>query len=147
MKSLLPATGTQEFLDLISPFIPDDYINDLWPHGKTGGRRFLLSASQLWRVHLLALLTPVHSFNLLARLMGEQKGWRHFARLRSQTQLPDVRMLSDFRRTVGVSGLRQINSHLLEPIIARLDPPSFALIDATDLPASCAGFKKKHRPL
>jgi hypothetical protein len=147
VKSLLPATGTQEFLNLLSPFIPDDFINQLWPKGKTGGRRSLLSAAQLWRVHLLALLSPVHSFNLLVRLLGEQKAWRHFAHLHNLAQLPDVRMLSDFRLKAGVSGLRQINDHLLEPIMDRLVWPSFALMDATDLPASCAGFKKKHRTL
>jgi hypothetical protein len=147
MKSLLPATGTQEFLDLLSPFIPDDFINELWPIGKTGGRRCLLSAAQLWRVHLLAVLSPVHSFNLLARLLGQQKAWRQFAHLHSLAQLPDVRMFNEFRLKIGVSGLRAINDHLLEPILDRLAPPSFALIDATDLPASCAGFKKKHRTL
>jgi len=149
MKSLLPPTGTEDFLELLSPFVPDDYLNEQWPRTKTGGRRHLLSTAQLWRLHLLVLVTPAHSFNLLLRLLPEQKGWRHFARLRSLTQLPDVRMMNAFREKVGVSGLRQINSHLLAPVIENLNPiqPSIALIDATDLPAASSGFKKKHRPL
>jgi hypothetical protein len=50
-------------------------------------------------------------------------------------------------RTAGVEGLRQVNGQLLEPIIASVaaNPGAAALIDATDLPASCSGFKK--RPL
>jgi hypothetical protein len=149
MKSLLPPTGTEGFLELLSPFVPDDYLNEQWPRLQTGGRRHHFSAAQLWRLHLLALMTPVHSFNLLIRLLPEQKAWRRFARLRSLAQLPEVRMMSAFREEVGVSGLRQINSHLLDPLIENWDPtqPAIALIDATDLPAACSGFKKKHGPL
>ena len=149
MKSLLPPTGTEDFLELLSPFVPDDYLNEQWPHKKTGGRRHLFSAAQLWRLHLLVLVTPVHSFNLLLRLLPEQKAWRHFARLRSLTQLPDVRTMNAFREELQVSGLRKINSHLLTPLIENLNliQPAIALIDATDLPAACSGFKKKHRPL
>ena len=147
MNSGLPLTGTEDFLERLSPFVPDDFLNAQWPRLKTGGRRHHFSAAQLWRVHLLALLTPVHSFNLLIRLLPEQKGWRAFAHLRNQAQVPDVRMMHAFREEVGVSGLRQTNDHLLEPLIENLDPskPTVALIDATDLPASCSGFKKKYR--
>jgi hypothetical protein len=146
MKSRLPPTGTEEFLELLSPFVPDDFLNERWPRFKTGGRRYHLSAAQLWRLHLLVLLTPVHSFNLLIQMLPEQKAWRHFARLRSLAQLPDVRMMNAFRDQMGVSGFRQVNRHLVEPLIQNLDRalPAVALIDATDLPAACCGFKKKH---
>ena len=149
MKSLLPATGTDEFLEVLSPFVPDDYINQRWPRLRTGGRRNNFSAAQLRRVHLLALITPVHSFNLLIQMLPTQKAWRCFAYLRRLTQVPDVRMMNAFREQIGVSGLRQINSHMLNLMIEKLDPtqPTLALIDATDLPASCSGFKKKHREL
>jgi hypothetical protein len=149
MNSLLPPTGTEDILELLSPFVPDDYLNEQWPRLQTGGRRHHFSAVQLWRLHLLALITPVHSFNLLVRLLPEQKAWRRFAHLRRLDHLPDVRMMNAFREEVGVSGLRQINSHLLDPLIENLDPthPALALIDATDLPAACSGFKKKHGPL
>ena len=149
MKSQLPPTGTQDFLELLSPFVPDDYLDQRWPRRKTGGRRYGFCASQLWRLHLLALITPVHSFNLLMRMLPEQKAWRRFARLPNQEHVPDVRMMNAFREEIGVDGLRQINGQLLEPIIARveLSRGAAALIDATDLPASCSGFKKKHRRL
>jgi len=149
MKSKLPTTGTEDFLDLISPFVPDDYLDHHWPTLKTGGRRCEFSSSQLWRLHLLALLTPVHSINMLVRLLPEQKGWRAFARLPRQDQVPDVRMLNACRARLGVDGLRRINEQLLAPVLERLDPTraAVAIIDATDLPASCSGFKKKHPPI
>jgi hypothetical protein len=145
MKSHLPQTGTADFWELLSPFVPDDYLDQRWPRLKTGGRRFGFSTSQLWRVHVLALITPVHSLNLLIRLLPEQKAWRRFAHLPNQEHVPDVRMLHAFRETVGVEGLRQVNAQLLDPVIEKLPftEPAMALIDATDLPASCSGFKKK----
>ncbi len=137
------------FPGTVVPFVPDDYLDQRWPRLKTGGRRYGFSASQLWRLHLLALITPVHSFNLLIRMLPEQKAWRRFAHLPSQEQVPDVRMMNTFREEIGVDGLRQVNGQLLEPIIASVDwsKGAAALIDATDLPASCSGFKKKHRTL
>lgn len=149
MDSALPATGTVKLLELLSPFVPDDFINQTWPQTRTGGRRHEHSAAQLFRVHLLSLLTPVHSLNLLVRLLAEQSGWRRFARLRHQRHGPDVRMLHEFRARVGVAGLRAINAHLLAPLIERYawQARSVGLIDATDLPAACNGFKKKHRAL
>jgi hypothetical protein len=144
MNSNLPATGTAALLELLSPFVPDDFINDYWPQGHTGGRRQDYRAAQLYRLHLLSLLTPVHSVNLLVKLLPEQRAWRTFARLRRQTQVPGVRVLHEFRRRVGVAGLRRINEHLLGPLLAAYlwEPWSVGLIDATDLPAACAGFKK-----
>ena len=149
MKSQLPQTGTEDFLELLSTFVPDDYLDQRWPRLKTGGRRYGFIASQLWRLHLLALITPVHSFNLLIRMLPEQKAWRRFAHIASQQHVPDVRMMNTFREKIGVDGLRQVNGQLLEPIIASVDlsQGAAALIDATDLPASCSGFKKKHRAL
>jgi hypothetical protein len=149
MDSTLPATGTVELLDLISPFVPDDFINRTWPQTPTGGRRRQHSAAQLVRVHLLSLLTPVHSLNLLVRLLPEQSGWRRFARLRNRCQGPDVRMLHEFRTRMGVAGFREINAHLSEPLVERYAwrERSVGLIDATDLPAACGGFKKKYRAL
>lgn len=149
MNSKLPATGTAALLELLSPFVPDDFINECWPLGQTGGRRRAYSAAQLYRIHLLSLLTPVHSLNLLTKLLPEQRAWRKFAGLRRQTEVPGVRVLHEFRGRVGVSGLRRINQHLLAPLFAPYvwPPWSVGLIDATDLPAACVGFKKKHRPI
>ena len=149
MDSQLPLTGTAELLDLLSPYIPDDFINERWPARCTGGRRQLCSNAQLFRAHLLSLLTPVHSLNLLVQMFPEQRAWRKFSQIRSAARTPDVRMLHEFRLRVGVGGLRQINEELLRPIINHYagEGRSLGLIDATDLPAACSGFKKKHGAL
>jgi hypothetical protein len=145
----LPVTGSNELLQLLDPYIPDGFINERWSIRPVRGPRWRLSAAQLWRVHLLALLTPVHSLNLLCTLLAEQRAWRSFARLRPRDEVPDVRLLHAFRAHVGVLGLRQINEALLQPLIqtATLWENATALIDATDLPAACSGFKKKTRGL
>jgi hypothetical protein len=145
MDSLLPATGTAKLLDLLDPHIPDDFINEHWQWRPARGQRPKFSAAQLWRLHLLVLLTPVHAFNLLLTSLPEQRRWRDFARLPNQRHLPDVRMLHEFRARVGVGGLRQINDHLRQDFIEQAAgwEQTVALIDATDLPAACRGFKKK----
>jgi len=145
----LPATGTAALLESLDPFVPDDFINECWPRGRTGGRHRAHTAAQLYRVHLLSLLSPVHSLNLLVKMLPEQRAWRKFACVRRQNAGPDVRMLHEFRRHVGVSGLRRINEHLLEPLLTGYcwQPWAAGLMDATDLPASCVGFKKKHRTI
>jgi hypothetical protein len=131
----------------LSPYAPDDFLAEVGPRGFTGGRRHALSAAQLWRVHLLAVLTSTHSLNLLVAQLPEQVAWRRFARLRRT--LPTARMLHEFRQAVGVSGLRRINQHLVGRLLRRqgVQPHAVALMDATDLPAACSGFKKKFRRL
>jgi hypothetical protein len=145
MNSDLPTTGTAALLELLDPFVPDDFINESWPQGRTGGRHREHTAAQLFRTHLLGLISPVHSLNLLVKMLPEQRAWRKFARLRCHSRVPDVRMLHAFRDRVGVAGLRRINQHLLAPLVAPYawQPWSVGLIDATDLPAACVGFKKK----
>ena len=147
MNSNLPATGTIKLLERLSPFVPDDFINHCWPTGSTGGRHREYTAAQLYRVHLLSLLSPVHSLNLLVKMLPEQRAWRKFAGLRRQSHVPGVRVLHEFRARLSVTGLRRINEHLLEPLIESYAwrELSLGLIDATDLPAACVGFKKKHR--
>lgn len=145
MPPSFPQTGTAAFLEAISPFIPDEFINARWPQPHRPGRRRLHCSAQLFRVHLLAVLSPVHSFNLLARMLPEQPAWRRFAHLRSARLTPDVRMLHEFRARLGVSGFRSISTEILQPIVETYaaSQRSIALIDSTDLPASDVGFKKK----
>ncbi len=145
MKSVLAPAGTTSLLERLSPLIPDEFINDLLKPDRHPGRQNFLSAAQLWRVHLLALLTPVHSFNGLVRLLPEQRSWRVFAHLHHRHRTPDVRMFSEFRTRVGVAGLRRINEELLRPLlkVAASNAYSVAIIDATDLPATTADQKKK----
>ena len=147
MMASLPPVGTIALLEVLSDYVPDDFIAGFCPRTFTGGRRHDLSAPQLWRAHLLAVLTSSHSLNLIVAQLLEQPAWRRFARLRRQ--LPTARMLSEFRQQVGVSGLRRINQHLLGRLLHRqgVQPHAVALMDATDLPASCSGFKKKFRHL
>lgn len=144
MDSKFPATGTRQFLALLSPYVPDTFINDLVPRQRSRGRWRHFSPAQLYRTHLLSLLTPVHAFNQLVRLLPEQRGWRRFAHLSNRREVPDVRMLNQFREAIGVSGLRQINEELLAPLLPKgaSQEPSLALIDATDLEAACSGHKK-----
>ena len=140
----LPTTGTAALLETLSPHIPDDLINSLLPQPSGRGRRRSFSAAQLFRVSLLVLLTPVHSFNLLAKLLPENRAWRSFARLRNRFDLPDIRMLHEFRARLDLNKLRGINRHLLEPLLETI-PPSIktvALIDSTDLRAATNGYKK-----
>jgi hypothetical protein len=63
MSSALPLTGTAQFLTLVDPYVPDEFINGHWNQRPSRGPHRALSAAQLWRVHLLGILTPTHSFN------------------------------------------------------------------------------------
>ena len=120
MNSLRQITGTNSLLAQLSPFIPDRFLCEQWPHRTTGGRQGHFSAAQLWRLHLLVLLTPAHSVNLLLQMLPEQRGWREFAHLPNRQRLPDVRMMHEFRRRVGVAGLRRINEVRLTPLAGRI---------------------------
>jgi hypothetical protein len=86
--------------------------------------------AQLWRTHLLAVLTSTHSLNLVVAQLPEQPAWRRFARLRRT--LPTTRMLHEFRQAVGVDGLRAINQLLVDRLLYRQDvqPNAVALMDA-----------------
>jgi|SRR5881394_1117342 len=90
MSLTLPPVGTSRLLELLSPYAPDDFLAEVGPRGSTGGRRHALSAAQLWRTHLLTVLTSTHSLNLLVAQLSEQSAWRRFARLRRT--LPTARM-------------------------------------------------------
>jgi hypothetical protein len=144
VQSPLPATGTAELLEVLTPYIPDEYINRLLPGNRFQGRRNYFNAAQLWRVHLLALLSPAHSFNALVRLLPEQPAWRGFALLNHRHRTPDVRMLSQFRAEAGVAALRRINEQLVRRLLRFLprDGQTVGIIDATDLPAATADKKK-----
>ncbi len=147
MHSPLAATGTVEFLESLSHLVPDSYIDGIFLPRKTTGRPIAFRPSQLWRVHLLALLTPVHSFNLLVKSLPEQKSWRRFAHLSHRHRTPDARMLNEFRVRFGVMGFRAVNEHLLKGILSNRKSvlKTVALIDATDLQASATDQKKKEK--
>ncbi len=50
----LPATGSNQLLDLLDPYIPDDFISDLCNLRPVRGPHWQFSPAQLWRTHLLA---------------------------------------------------------------------------------------------
>lgn len=141
----LPPVGTCELLRVLSPHIPDDFINARFARQRREGRRLNFRSAQLWRVHLLVLLTRTFSFNALIRCLREQEQWRKFAHLPNRFTIPEARMLIEFRRALGVGGFRQINNYLLGELLthAPLNPITVAFIDATDLPASTEDKKNK----
>jgi hypothetical protein len=144
MSFTLATTGTAELLEQLSRFIPDDFINELWPVHRGRGRRMGFRPAQLYRVLLLSLLTPAHSFNLLTQMLKEQRAWRRFAHLRNRHHLPVTSLLHDFRERIGVGGLRRVNRQLLGPLLESgwIGGQSVALIDSTDLPAATSAYKK-----
>lgn len=148
MSKSLPAVGSFALLDVLTDFVPDDFINARWSLPRRPGRRFHFSAAQLWRVHLLATLTGGQSFNAVQRGLGEQRPLRRFAHLPNERSVPDSRMLHEFRSRLGVSGLRRINDHLAQQVLAAapLRDKTVGLIDATDLPAATRDKKKRVWP-
>src|SRR6476659_2731658 len=125
----LPQTGTAALLEKLSPLLDDAFIGQLLPRQHGPGRPRAFSSAQLFRILLLSLLTPAHSFNLLLKLLPENRAWRKFAGLPNLRRLPDAKMLHGFRLRLDLRALRQINARLLAPLLEGLDPaqPSLAL--------------------
>ena len=144
MQATLPITGTVALLERLSDFIPDEFINGKLAFRRYSGQRRSFTPAQLWRTHLLAFLTPAHSFNAVVRLLPEQRTWRRFAHLPQRQSTPDVRMLHEFRLHAGVAGLRAVNDYLVGRLLKSVPAQSqtVAIIDATDLPAAAADKKK-----
>jgi hypothetical protein len=143
----LPITGSAELLELLSPFVADDHINEVLPRHRGAGRLSQWSGAQLYRTLLLMLLTPARSSNLLCTLLPEQRAWRRFAHLPNRNRLPNARQLHEFRHRLTPRILRQINEQLLLRLLGGWpkDQLGIGLIDATDLPAATNEYKKKPR--
>ena len=144
MKVDLAPTGTAALLELLSDFVPDNFINALMPPHRGRGRQRHWMPGQLYRLLLLTMLTPAHSFNLMLHLLPEQRSWRKFAHVPNRYRLPTPSQLHDFRDALGVAGLRRINQFLLAPLLQGLsaDRLVVGLIDAMDLPAATSAYKK-----
>jgi hypothetical protein len=139
----LPPVGSTELLERLSPYVPDQIIGALIPRRRGQGRRADFSSMQLFRTLVLTVLTPVRSFNLLCRLLPENRAWRRFAFLPRRQSVPGVRMLHEFRQRLPPLSLRSINAHLLMPLLDQIGTLStVALIDATDLRAATNAYKK-----
>jgi len=144
MRNPLAITGSSALLEQLTGYLPDDLINQLVRPHMGRGRPPHWSSAQLYRLLLLTLLTPAHSFNLMLAMLPEQRAWRRFAHLPNRYRLPAASQLHDFRAALGVQGLRRVNEHLLQPLLKGLPAGRLAvgLIDATDLPAASSAFKK-----
>jgi hypothetical protein len=144
----LPITGCADLLETLSPFVPDDHLNELLPRHRGAGRRNDCSAAQLYRVLLLLLLTPARSSNLLCWLLPEQRAWRKFAHLPNRQSVPGPRQLHEFRSRLTVGVLREVNERLLQRVLEGWPQEQLgvALMDATDLPAATNEYTKKTRP-
>ena len=149
MNCTLAVTGSAALLEQLSPFVPDEFIEDLCRSKTRRGQRPLYRPAQLYRVHLLALLTSARSFNLLVELLKENRSWRRFAWLSNRQQVPDAKMLHQFRDRIGVEGLRRINVQLLARLLDSCIPgrKTVAIIDSTDFPAATNAYKKTGRPV
>jgi Transposase domain (DUF772) len=139
----LPRVGSSELLEQISPYVPDQLLGKLVPRHGGRGRRAAFCSAQLFRTLLLSALTPAHSFNLLSRMLQDNRAWRRFALLSHRDRVPGPRILHEFRQKLPPLIFRQINVHLLLPLLDPLGPnKSVALIDATDLRAATNAYKK-----
>jgi hypothetical protein len=141
----LPITGSAELLELLSPFVTDDHINEVLPSHRGAGRPSQWSGAQLYRTLLLMLLTPARSSNLLCSLLPDQRAWRRFAHLPNRHRLPNARQLHEFRQRLTPMILRQINEGLLLRLLEGWPKEQLGvgLMDATDLPAATNEYKKK----
>jgi hypothetical protein len=139
----LPRVGSAELLERISQYVPDQLLRKLVPRHSGRGRRAAFCSAQLFRTLLLSTLTPAHSFNLLSRTLHDNRAWRRFALLSHRDRVPGPRMLHEFRQKLPPLIFRQINGHLLLPLLDQMGAnKSVALIDATDLPAATNAYKK-----
>jgi len=138
----LAQTGSSALLEQLSDYLKDDGINELLPRRRGAGRPNAFTAAQLFRVSLLTLLTPAHSFNLLLKILPENRAWRQFAKLPNRFNIPLPKMLHDFRAQLDLNVLREINARLLKPLLRDLEPTrrTVSIMDSTDLAAAC--FKK-----
>src|SRR5258708_15828008 len=96
MRKDLPAVGTVGLLEVISDYVPDEFINQLLARRRGVGRRCCFSAAQLWRVDLLSPLMGAHSSNGIVRLLPQQRAVRRFAHLSHRERTPALRLLHEF---------------------------------------------------
>jgi hypothetical protein len=138
----------EPILEKISPHIPDEEINFLFPFRKfnTQGRRRKFKTSQLYRTHILAMLRGIHSFNKLCTELKTRRSFRDFCLFKNKQLTPPKRMLSEFRDYLKPSGFEKIAQLIAANFLNVVSLPDLhvAIPDATDMPANCSGFAKKN---
>jgi Transposase domain (DUF772) len=135
-------------LERISPHIPDEEINFLFPFRKfnTQGRRRKFKTSQLYRAHIAAMLKGISSFNKLCTELKTRRSFRDFCLFKSKKSTPPKRMLSEFREHLKPSGFEKIAQLITANFLSVIPLPAVkvGIPDATDMPANCSGFAKKN---
>jgi hypothetical protein len=135
-------------LEKISPHIPDEEINFLFPFRKfhTQGRRRMFKTNQLYRAHIVAMLKGIPSFNNLCTELKTRRSFRDFCLFKSKKFIPSKRMLSEFREHLKPSGFEKIAQLITANFLNVIPLPvnKVGIPDATDMPANCSGFAKKN---
>lgn len=142
-KSLKPRYVTDPLLSRIDKVVPDDFINDRFYIRRVGKRPKLLP-SQLYRVHLLAVLKSVNSFNAICKELQYHRGLRKFCHISKIPEVPVKRSLSEFRSRLGPEGFEEIFTFVLKRLLDLIELPSVIVIcpDSTDIEATCRDKKK-----
>jgi len=135
-------------LEKISPYIPDDEIDFLFPfrNFNTQGRLRAFKMSQLYRAHVLTMIKGVTSFNKVCAEFKSRRSFRDFCRFKNKKFTPTNRILSQFRDYLKPSGVEEITRLITLTFLNTVKLPliKVAVPDATDMPASCSGFAKKN---
>ena len=135
-------------LEKLSPHIPDDEIDFLFPfrNPNTQGRLRVFKTSQLYRAHILTMIKGVTSFNKVCAEFKSRRSFRDFCRFKNKKSTPTNRILSEFRDYLKPSGFEEITRFIALTFLNTVKLPviKVAVPDATDMPASCRGFAKKN---
>lgn len=135
-------------LKSISPHIPDEEIDSLFPFRKfnTQGHRREFKSTPLYRAHILAMIKGIPSFNKLCAEFKARRAFREFGRFKNQKMTPTNRILSEFRDHLPPSGFEKIAQLMILNFLAVVHLPRIkvAIPDGSDMPAKCNGFAKKN---
>ena len=135
-------------LEKISPHIPDEEIDFLFPYRNfnTQGRSKSFKTSQLYRAHILTMIKGVTSFNKVCSELKFRRSFRDFCRFKNKNSTPTNRILSEFRGRLKPSGFEEITRLITLTFLNTIKLPviKIAVPDATDMPANCKGFAKKN---
>ena len=82
-------------LEKISPHIPDEEIDFLFPFRKfnTQGHVRQFKTSQLYRAHILTMIKGVTSFNKVSAEFKSRRSFRDFCRFKNKKATPTNRIL------------------------------------------------------
>ncbi len=147
-KNLRQRFDVDPILRNISPHIPDEEINTLFPFRKfnTQGHRREFKSNQLYRAHILAMIKGISSFNRLCSEFKTRRSFREFCLFKNQKTTPTNRILSEFRDHLQPLGFEKVAQLMTLNFLAVVPLPrmKIAIPDGSDMPAKCNGFTKKN---